>query len=156
MLSEVFDNLAQEEWVTLERNLHTLKSMAASIGGQRLAELLSDLESRAHNRACVEQDLKHGEIGLRELIEAVECDYGKSCATTADRGTGDTSDSSEVAPEQIAMLLSLLEAYDNDATQYVSKLLVEYPDSSILKDVLRSLESYDFESATELLSASES
>jgi len=35
MLSEAFDNLAQQEWVTLERNLHTLKSMAASIGGQR-------------------------------------------------------------------------------------------------------------------------
>ncbi|CAH6973501.1 Phosphorelay protein LuxU [Vibrio chagasii] len=155
MLSEAFDNLAQEEWVTLERNLHTLKSMAASIGGQRLAELLSDLESRAHNRTCVEQDLKHGQIGLTELIEAVERDFGKPCATTADRGSDDTSDCSEVAPEQIAKLLSLLEAYDNDATQYVSKLLIEYPDSSALKEVLRLLESYDFEGATEVLSASQ-
>ncbi|MEZ9546447.1 MULTISPECIES: ATP-binding protein [Vibrio] len=155
MLSEAFDNLAQEEWVTLERNLHTLKSMAASIGGQRLAELLSDLESRAHNRTCVEQDLKHGEIGLTELIEAVERDFGKPCAVTADKDTGETSDSSELDPKQIAKLLSLLEAYDNDATQYVSELLIEHPDSSALKEVLRLLESYDFEGATEVFSASQ-
>jgi len=155
MLSEAFDNLAQQEWVTLERNLHTLKSMAASIGGQRLAELLSDLESRAHNRACVEQDLEQSEVGLRELIVAVERDFGKPCAATADRGADDTSDSSEVATEQITKLLSLLEAYDNDATQYVSELIIEHPDSSVLKEVLRLLESYDFEGATEVLSASQ-
>ncbi|EDK30661.1 sensory box histidine kinase/response regulator [Vibrionales bacterium SWAT-3] len=151
MLSEAFDNLAQQEWVTLERNLHTLKSMAASIGGQRLAELLSDLESRAHNRACVEQDLEQSEVGLRELIEAVERDFGKPCAATADKGADDTSDSSEVATEQITKLLSLLEAYDNDATQYVSELLIEHPDSSALKEIQRLLESYDFEGASEVL-----
>lgn len=155
MLSEALDNLAQEEWVTLERNLHTLKSMSASIGGQRLAELLSDLESRAHNKACVEQDLEQSEVGLRELIEAVERDFGIPCATMADKGADDTSDSSELDPKQISKLLSLLEAYDNDATQYVSELLIEHPDSSVLKEVLRLLESYDFEGATEVLSTSQ-
>ncbi|MGI9887536.1 ATP-binding protein [Vibrio chagasii] len=155
MLSEAFDNLAQEEWVTLERNLHTLKSMAASIGGQRLAELLSELESRAHNRACVEQDLEQSEVGLKELIEAVERDFGKPCAATADKGADDTSDSSELDPKQIAKLLSLLEAYDNDATQYVSQLLIEHPDLSVLKEILRLLENYDFEGASEVFSASQ-
>ncbi|WP_394140867.1 transporter substrate-binding domain-containing protein [Vibrio chagasii] len=155
MLSEAFDNLAQEEWVTLERNLHTLKSMSASIGGQRLAELLSDFESRAHNKACVEQELEQSEVGLRELIEAVERDFGKPFAATADKGADDTSDSSELDPKQISKLLSLLEAYDNDATQYVSQLLIEHPDSSVLKEVLRLLESYDFEGASEVFSASQ-
>ena len=151
ILSEAFDNLAQQEWVTLERNLHTLKSMAASIGGQRLAEVLSELESRAHNRACAEQDLEQSEVGLRDLIEAVERDFGKPCAATADKGADDTSDYSEVATEQITKLLSLLEAYDNDATQYVSELLIEHPDSSALKEIQRLLESYDFEGASEVL-----
>ncbi len=62
---QAFDSLAQEEWVTLERNLHTLKSMAASIGGQRLAlNYSSDLESRAHNRTCVGKILSMAKLKL--------------------------------------------------------------------------------------------
>ncbi len=66
------------------------------------------------------QDLKHGQIETNELIEAVERDFGKPCATTADRGSDDTSDWLRGCSWAITKLLSLLEAYDNAVlTQYV-------------------------------------
>ena len=49
--------------------------------------------------------------------------------------------------EQHAQLLSLLDAYDNDATQYVTELLAQYPHSVVLKDVQSALDNYDFERA---------
>ncbi|MCW1890976.1 hypothetical protein OK016_24445 [Vibrio chagasii] len=61
----------------------------------------------------------------------------------------------EAAPEQIAKLLSLLEAYDNDGTQYVSELLIEHPDSSALKEGVEIARELRFEGATEVLSASQ-
>lgn len=155
IMAETFDNLTQLEWVTLERNLHTLKSMAASIGGLRLAELLSDLESKAHNKACDEQDLKQGNSGLTELIQAVEREFEAPCTEEAEISLGDDSDLSSITSEQRSKLLSLLDAYDNDATQYVSELLIEYPHSDVLKEVRSALENYDFERANEVLSASE-
>ncbi|MFA0554411.1 transporter substrate-binding domain-containing protein [Vibrio sp. 10N.222.55.A1] len=163
IMSETFDNLVQDEWATLERNLHTLKSMAASIGGLRLAELLSDLESKAHDKACDEADLKQGELGLIELIKAVEISFdvsgvgGFNTTSTeeADASLADTSDSPSITSEQHAQLLSLLDAYDNDATQYVTELLVQYPHSVVLKDVRSALDNYDFERAKEGLGASE-
>ncbi|WP_244267521.1 ATP-binding protein [Vibrio splendidus] len=163
MMSDAFDNLVQGEWETLERNLHTLKSMAASIGGLRLAELLSDLEHKAHNKACDEEDLKQGELGLIELIKEVESSFDESGAkganTTstdeADASICDTSDSPSITSEQHAQLLSLLDAYDNDASQYVTELLAQYPHSAVLKDVRSALDNYDFEQAKEGLGASE-
>ena len=163
MMSEAFDNLVQGEWETLERNLHTLKSMAALIGGLRLAELLSDLEHKAHNKACDEEDLKQGELGLIELIKEVESSFDESGAkganTTstdeADASICDTSDSPSITSEQHAQLLSLLDAYDNDASQYVTELLAQYPHSAVLKDVRSALDNYDFERAKEGLGASE-
>ncbi|MDD1829881.1 Hpt domain-containing protein, partial [Photobacterium sp. ZSDE20] len=155
IMTETFDNLTQLEWVTLERNLHTLKSMAASIGGLRLAELLSDLESKAHNKACDEQDLKQGNSGLAELIQAVESEFEAPCTEEAEISLGNSSDSSSLTSEQRNKLLSLLDAYDNDATQYVSELLVEYPHLGVLKEVRSALENYDFERANEVLNASE-
>jgi len=163
MMSEAFDNLVQGEWETLERNLHTLKSMAAAIGGLRLAELLRDLESKAHNKACDEEELKQGELGLIELIRAVESSFdvsgakGSNTTSTdeADASITDTSDSPNITSEQHAQLLSLLDAYDNDATQYVTDLLAQYPHSAALKDVRSALDHYDFERAKEGLSASE-
>ncbi|NVN80617.1 MULTISPECIES: transporter substrate-binding domain-containing protein [unclassified Vibrio] len=155
IMAETFDNLTQLEWVTLERNLHTLKSMAASIGGLRLAELLSDLESKAHNKACDEQDLKQGNSGLAELIQVVESEFEAPCTEGAEINLGDSSDSSSITSEQRSKLLSLLDAYDNDATQYVSELLIEYPHSDVLKAVRSALENYDFERANEVLNASE-
>ncbi len=155
IMAETFDNLTQLEWVTLERNLHTLKSMAASIGGLRLAERLSDLESKAHNKACDEQDLKQGNSGLAELIQAVESEFETSCTEEAEISLGYGSDSSSLTLEQRSKLLSLLDAYDNDAAQYVSELLVEYPHSDVLKEVRSALENYDFEKANEVLNASE-
>ncbi len=154
IMAETFDNLTQLEWVTLERNLHTLKSMAASIGGLRLAERLSDLESKAHNKACGEQDLKQGDSGLAELIQAVESECETSCAEQAEISLDDSSDLSSITSEQRSKLLSLLDAYDNDAAQYVSELLVEYPHSDVLKAVRTALENYDFERAKEVLSVS--
>ncbi len=50
IMLETLESLVQGEWVALERNLHTLKSMAASIGGLKLAELLSDLETKPITR----------------------------------------------------------------------------------------------------------
>ncbi|UPR59949.1 transporter substrate-binding domain-containing protein [Vibrio sp. ED004] len=163
IMAETFDNLTQLEWVTLERNLHTLKSMAASIGGLRLAELLSDLEHKAHNKTCGEEDLKQGELGLIELIKAVESNFDVSGASgsnatgteEADASIADTSDSLSITQEQRAQLLSLLDAYDNDATQYVTELLVQYPHSAVLKDVRSVLDNYDFERAKDRLGASE-
>ncbi|WP_373954692.1 ATP-binding protein [Vibrio pomeroyi] len=155
IMAETFDNLTQLEWVTLERNLHTLKSMAASIGGLRLAERLSDLESKAHNKACDEQDLKQGDSGLAELIQAVESEFETSCTEEAEISLGDSSDSSSITSDQRNKLLSLLDAYDNDAAQYVLELLIEYPHSDVLKAVRTALENYDFERANEVLSASE-
>ncbi|OEE95705.1 ATP-binding protein, partial [Vibrio crassostreae] len=163
IMSDAFDNLVQGDWETLERNLHTLKSMAASIGGLRLAELLSDLESKAHNKACDEADLKQGELGLIELIKAVEISFdvsgvgGFNTTSTeeADASLADTSDSPSITSEQHAQLLSLLDAYDNDATQYVTELLAQYPHSVVLKDVRSALDNYDFERAKEGLGASE-
>ncbi|MEZ8723177.1 transporter substrate-binding domain-containing protein [Vibrio pomeroyi] len=155
IMVETFDNLTQLEWVTLERNLHTLKSMAASIGGLRLAELLSDLESKAHNKACDEQDLKQGDSGLAELIQAVESEFEAPCTEETEISLDDSSDASNLTLEQRSKLLSLLDAYDNDATQCVSELLVEYPHSDVLKEVRSALENYDFERANEVLSTSE-
>ena len=82
--------------------------MAASIGGLRLAELLSDLESKAHNKACDEEDLKQGELGLIELIKAVENSFdvsgAKGANTTStdetDASIADTSDSPSITSEQ--------------------------------------------------------
>ncbi|MGR5000327.1 ATP-binding protein [Vibrio celticus] len=163
MMSDAFDNLVQGEWETLERNLHTLKSMAAAIGGLRLAELLSDLESKAHNKACDEEDLKQGELRLIELTKVVEISFdvsgveGFNTTSTeeADVSLADTSDSPSITSEQHAQLLSLLDAYDNDATQYVTELLAQYPHSVVLKDVRSALDNYDFERAKEGLGASE-
>ncbi|MCX2760686.1 transporter substrate-binding domain-containing protein [Vibrio sp. Sgm 22] len=163
IMSQTVDNLTQDEWVTLERNLHTLKSMAASIGGLRLAELFSDLESKAHNKACDEHGLKQGDLGLVELIKAVESSFDVSGAAgsnatgteEADASIADTSDLPSITSEQRAQLLSLLDAYDNDATQYVTELLAQYPHSAVLKDVRSALNNYDFERAKEGLGASE-
>ncbi|WP_435249870.1 ATP-binding protein [Vibrio sp. nBUS_14] len=163
IMSQIVDNLTQGEWVTLERNLHTLKSMVASIGGLRLAELLSDLESKAHNKACDEHGLKQGEIGLIELIKAVESSFDVSGAeganTTgteqANASIADTAGSPSITSEQRIQLLSLLAAYDNEATQYATELLAQYPHSAVLKGVRSALDNYDFERAKERLSASE-
>lgn len=163
IMSQTVDNLTQGEWVALERNLHTLKSMVASIGGLRLAELLSDLESKAHNKTCDEHGLKQGELGLVELIKALESSFDVSGAAGSnatgteetDASIADTSDSPSITSEQRAQLLSLLDAYDNDATQYVTELLAQYPHSAVLKDVQSALDNYDFERAKERLSASE-
>lgn len=163
MMSDALGNLVQGEWETLERNLHTLKSMAASVGGLRLAERLSDLEHKAHSKACNEQDLKQVELGLIELIKAVEISFevsGTEGSNTisieeADTSIADSSDSPRITSEQHVKLLSLLDAYDNDATQYVTELLAHYPHSAVLKDVRSALDSYDFERAQEVLGASE-
>ena len=162
-MSEASDNLVQGDWETLERNLHTLKSMAASIGGLRLAERLSDLEHKAHNKACNEQDLKQGELELVELIKELGSSFDMPCAEDADAActqetelsSDEALDSPLITQEQRTKLLSLLEAYDNDATQYVTELQAQYPHSVVLKDVRSALDNYDFEGAKEGLGASE-
>ncbi|OBS99202.1 two-component system sensor histidine kinase/response regulator [Vibrio tasmaniensis] len=160
IMSETFDNLAQDEWATLERNLHTLKSMAASIGGLQLAEQLGGLENKAHNKACDAQDLKQAELGLIELIKAVESSFDTlgaetACTQETEVRSVDASNSPNITQEQRAQLFSLLDAYDNDATQCVTELLAQYPHSAVLKDVQSALDNYDFERAQEVLSASE-
>ena len=60
-----------------------------------------------------------------------------------------------VKEDQRVKLLSLLEAYDNDATQYVAELLAEYPNSVALNDVQSALDNYDFERACEVLNTLE-
>ena len=163
IMSETFDNLVKDEWATLERNLHTLKSMAASIGGLQLAEQLGGLENKAHNKACDEQDLKQADLGLIELIKAVESSFDESgaesvetaCTQETEVRSADASNSPNITQEQRAQLYSLLDAYDNDATQCVTELLAQYPHSAVLKDVQSALDNYDFERAKEVLSASE-
>ncbi|PMG98288.1 ATP-binding protein [Vibrio lentus] len=163
IMSETFDNLVQDEWATLERNLHTLKSMAASIGGLQLAEQLGGHENKAHNKACDEQDLKQAELGLIELIKAVESSFDTlggegvetACTQETDVRIADASNSPNITQEQRAQLYSLLDAYDNEATQCVTELLAQYPHSTVLKDVRSALDNYDFERAKEVLSASE-
>ncbi|WP_215406706.1 ATP-binding protein [Vibrio gigantis] len=164
-MSEASDNLVQGDWETLGRNLHTLKSMAASIGGLRLAERLSDLEHKAYNKACNELDLKQSELGLMELMNVLECHFDESnvykrnvdevdfeAVDAEEARTTDTSDSDYITQEQRSELLSLLEAYDNDATQYVAELLVQYPHAAVLKDTQSALDNYDFERASEVIS----
>ncbi|MFA0146899.1 transporter substrate-binding domain-containing protein [Vibrio lentus] len=169
IMSATFDNLVQDEWATLERNLHTLKSMAASIGGLQLAEQLGGLENKAHNKACDEQDLKQAELGLIELIKAVESSFDTlgaegaegaesvetACTQETEVRSADASNSPNITQEQRAQLYSLLDAYDNDATQCVTELLAQYPYSAVLKDVQSALDNYDFERAKEVLTTSE-
>ncbi|MFA0114139.1 transporter substrate-binding domain-containing protein [Vibrio sp. 10N.261.46.E11] len=155
MMLDAFDNLAQDDWTTLERNLHTLKSMAVSIGGLQLADLMGELEDKAHNGLCDEQDLQQGNSRLAELIQAVENEFEASYAEEAEINLGDSSDSSSITSEQRRKLLLLLNTYDNDAAQYVSALLSEYPHSDVLKKVRGALDKYDFELANEVLSTSE-
>ncbi len=92
---------------------------------------------------------------MAELIQAVESEFETSCTEEAEISLGYGSDSSSLTLEQRSKLLSLLDAYDNDAAQYVSELLVEYPHSDVLKEVRSALENYDFEKANEVLNASE-
>ncbi|MEZ9986282.1 ATP-binding protein, partial [Vibrio sp. 10N.261.49.A3] len=155
IMSQTFDNLLQDDWGTLERNLHTLKSMAASIGGVRLAELLGVIEHNAHNKTCTKTDLKQSELGLNELIEEVGRVLGKPCAAEVEVSLANVTEPPRIALEQKTKLLSLLEAYDNDATQYVAELLVQYPHAVVLKDIKSALDSYDFERAGEVLSSLE-
>ncbi|MCZ8484957.1 hypothetical protein O9993_00030 [Vibrio lentus] len=57
------------------------------------------------------------------------------------------SNSPNITQEQRAQLYSLLDAYDNEATQCVTELLAQYPHSAVLKDVRSALDNYDFEQA---------
>lgn len=148
MMVDAFDNLAQDDWITLERNLHTLKSMAASIGGLRFADLMGELEDKAHNRLCDDQALREGEARLVELIAATESLIVKPQVEYMSEAS---AMGTVVKEDQRVKLLSLLEAYDNDATQYVAELLAEYPSSAALNDVQRALDNYDFERACEVL-----
>ncbi|PMH76184.1 ATP-binding protein [Vibrio cyclitrophicus] len=148
IMAEAFESHEKGEWVNLERSLHTLKSMAASIGGVRLAGLLSDLEAKAHAKECHEFDLQEGKHGLLELIKAIESQFDKSQVVEA---VNLGALSSTVTEKQRVKLLSLLEAYDNEAAQYVSELLVLYPSSTELKEVQRALDGYDFERATDVI-----
>ncbi|MFA0596188.1 response regulator, partial [Vibrio cyclitrophicus] len=148
IMAEAFESHEKGEWVNLERSLHTLKSMAASIGGVRLAGLLSDLEAKAHAKECHEFDLQEGKHGLLELIKAIESQFDKSQVVEA---VNLGALSSTVTEKQRVKLLSLLEAYDNEAAQYVSELLVLYPSSAELKEVQRALDGYDFERATDVI-----
>lgn len=144
MILDAFDYLAQDDRIALERNLHTLKSMAASIGGLRFADLMGELEDKARKSLCDEQDLREGEARLIALVAATESYIVKSPVEYM----SDASDTRTVTKEeQRVKLLSLLEAYDNDATQYVSELRAEYPNSAALKDVQSALDNYDFERA---------
>ncbi|WP_333917882.1 ATP-binding protein [Vibrio crassostreae] len=148
MMVDAFDNLVQNDWITLERNLHTLKSMAASIGGLQLADLMGELEGKAHNSLCDEQDLREGEERLAELIAATDSQIVKPQAECVNEVSVMESVLTE---DHKVKLLSLLEAYDNDATQYVAELLVQYPHAAVLKDIQSALVSYDFERASEVL-----
>ncbi|WP_210472707.1 ATP-binding protein [Vibrio crassostreae] len=148
MMVDAFDNLVQNDWITLERNLHTLKSMAASIGGLQLADLMGELEGKAHNSLCDEQDLREGEERLAELIAATDSQIVKPQAECVNEVSVMESVLTE---DHKVKLLSLLEAYDNDATQYVAELLVQYPYAAVLKDIQSALVSYDFERASEVL-----
>jgi len=152
IMVDAFDNLVQNDWITLERNLHTLKSIAASIGGLRLADLMGELEGKAHNSLCDERDLREGEARLVELIAATESEIVKSQAEEMNKvsATG-----SVIKEDQRLKLLSLLEDYDNDATQYVAELLAKYPNSVALKDVQSALDNYDFDRACQVLNTLE-
>ena len=152
MMVDAFDNLAQDDWITLERNLHTLKSMAASIGGLRFADLMGELEDKAHNRLCDDQALREGEARLVELIAATESQIVKPQVEYMSEAS---AMGTVVKEDQRVKLLSLLEAYDNDATQYVAELLKEYPNSVALNDVQSALDNYDFERACQVLSTLE-
>ncbi|ARP40590.1 ATP-binding protein [Vibrio syngnathi] len=152
MMVDAFDNLAQDDWITLERNLHTLKSMAVSIGGLQLADLMGELEEKAHKGLCDEQELREGEARLVELIAATDSKIVKPQVEAMSEAS---AMGAAVEEEQRLKLLSLLEAYDNDATQYVTELLAQYPHSAVLKDVQSALDNYDFERAKAVLSASE-
>ena len=152
MMVDAFDNLAQDDWITLERNLHTLKSMAASIGGLRFADLMGELEDKAHNRLCDDQALREGEARLVELIAATESQIVKPQVEYMSEAS---AMGTVVKEDQRVKLLSLLEAYDNDATQYVAELLTEYPNSVALNDVQSALDNYDFERACQVLSTLE-
>ncbi|WP_299693572.1 transporter substrate-binding domain-containing protein [uncultured Vibrio sp.] len=146
---DAFESLSKAEWGTLERNLHTLKSMAASIGGVRLADRMSRLEERAHHRQCDEIELEEGlgelEPLLKELINHFEVPQKKGfsevCEYKADA----------ISQVQHDTLLSLLESYDNDSAQYVTKLLVLNPNHPTLLDIQRALDEYDFDRASQVL-----
>nr|WP_246091776.1 transporter substrate-binding domain-containing protein [Vibrio tasmaniensis] len=148
MMVDAFDNLAQDDWITLERNLHTLKSMAVSIGGLQLADLMGELEEKAQNGLCDEQELREGEARLVELIAATDSKIVKPQVEAMSEAS---AMGAAVKEEQRLKLLSLLEAYDNDATQYVAELLAQYPHSAVLKDVQTALDNYDFDRACEVL-----
>ncbi|MFA0070608.1 hypothetical protein AB4344_22720, partial [Vibrio breoganii] len=101
---------------------------------------------------CDEQDLREGEARLVELIAATEIEIVKSQAEEMNKvsATG-----SVIKEDQRLKLLSLLEDYDNDATQYVAELLAKYPNSAALKDVQSALDNYDFDRACQVLNTLE-
>ena len=118
--------LGDPDSTTLEREAHTLKGLAATLGALDLADLAGTLESHAGSGLSVEalEDEVVALLGAADqltaaiTIELAESEPEQDVASTDDTGGGDAKDLGAGAEEVMARFVALLEDDDAEAAEW--------------------------------------
>jgi PAS domain S-box-containing protein len=114
--------LGDTDPLPLERQAHTLKGLAATIGATSLSHLASGLEDRAHAGEAV-LSLEHDVVTLiREaslLVSAIKAELPEEEAEEADMAAVETSDDVELSEEAVRALEHLAQVLADDDAEAV-------------------------------------
>ena len=148
MLVTAYAHLTNGEWLDLERQVHTLKSMCGAIGGVRAQQYLGNCEKRAHDRTLTIGDLDIVESRIGELVSIIQSlipsDMVSAPQTLSEEGLSHVQQAVTQAQKQ--RLVDLISSYDSEALDYVNELRSSNNHSS-LHEVQKALEQYDFDTA---------
>lgn len=140
MLSELNQDFIKSNNKSVLLTIHTLKSMSVSIGAERLASLLKQMEFDADSDKLTEQQISEAEHELQQLLPLLP--------NQAPAQTKDNSQVNLLSDTQRNELKALIKNFDSKAVNYLQPFI---NDDLQLQAIADALQSYNFEQALTLL-----
>ncbi|WED21141.1 response regulator [Vibrio sp. JC009] len=150
-LPERFDVYVREQdWDSAEREAHTLKSTAGTIGAGEIQQLAEQLEQACNEKSeQADQVLQELTAKLTPIVSALEAFY-----SGVQKQAVETSCNKGEVKETIAALEALIEEYDTEARVVAQKLEQQLSSSPLAQDagkIVDAIEGYDFDGAEQSL-----
>jgi PAS domain S-box-containing protein len=145
-------DLGEGERDTLQRHLHTLKGLAATLGATELEQAARELESSL--KAGVEvTNLQAARQSLAALMRRTAEDYAalQQQRQASEGLASSVTHGAVVKPDTLKAIDRLLQRSDLEALQRMDQLVAEHPDDANLGAIHRAVTSMDFAAARQLI-----
>ncbi|MDV7340669.1 ATP-binding protein [Terasakiella sp. A23] len=154
MKGDLGSAISSGDYLTAGRIAHTLKGLAATIGAQNLESTARSLEVELGLEeivpAAVTTVFSDIELQTSDLINRIESFFDEGASQAGKYAVADT----DQIYSQLQGLKELLESFDVEAEEKITQMLLADMDGktrTILKEIGKKIERYQFEEATTLL-----